>query len=503
MSNHKARRYTATILQTIAVMLFCGTGCDSCFSGVGKDAAEKLAAPVTKLVEELPGLVDKLDDTANRVIGSVDTLLKDNIQAVSSAIHQQVDGINQALNGTIDHLDAVLAARIQQLTAFINDFIGNLNQILQGTIDHLTVSADMLLARLQVTGTELLDTAGFNVVRVLREGNKLVAVVIGGVVETVILIVSWTVLVLSLLIGGIFFVKMLKRTPRAAPQQWVPGTAFFSAGVVIGALFVFIPSVRASVASARVVLSDEDRCTTVLPEAGVFVGQHRDPLTLAADKTKALDLLSGLYACEAEAGTTTLRDNARELAAALHRLIGLNLHCHANSECEVAEGEHCMLSIGLCTNRCMADSECIVTGDRCHIAAGGVCGPPCHTTADCHSAALTCGGDGQCKPTGGGPGPGPGTGPTPPGHHYDWTKLIRAGFLNQVVSVPRRCLADGCGGPGNPGDRVIDPARIPFTDPAVLRSFPTSSIKLTRRNLAITPGVTPGVTPVTPTPVHP
>jgi len=294
---------------------------------------------------------------------------------------------------------------------------------------------------------------------------------------------------------------VLRRSPRPAAQQWVPGTAFFSAGVVIGALFVFVPSVRASVASARVVLSDEDRCTAVLPQAGVFIGQHREPLTQATDKTKALDLLSGLYACEAEAGTTTLRDQARELAADLHRLIGLDLHCHANSECEVGAGEHCMLSIGLCTNRCMADAECTVTGDRCHVAAGGVCGPPCHANADCHSAALACGTDGQCKPTGGGSGSG--TGPTPPGKRYDWSKLLRSGFLNQVASIPRRCLVDGCGGPVNPVDHGIDPARIPFTDPAILRSFPVGSIKLPRLQVnRVTPG-TPGTVPVTPRPVHP
>lgn len=489
----KKRRYMATMVQVAMVMWFCGGGCGSCLSGVGRDAAEKLAEPVTKLVEELPGLVDKLDATANNVIKNVNDLLKDNIQAVSSAIHQQVDGINHALNGTIDHLDAVLAARIQQLTSFINDFIGNLNQILQGTIDHLTVSADMLLARLQTTGTELLDAAGFNVVRVLHEGGKLVAVVIGGVVETVILIVSWTVFVLALLIGGIFFVRMLRQSPRPALQQWIPGTAFFGVGVVIGALFVFIPSVRASVASGRVVLSNEDQCTTVLPEAGVFVGQHRDPLTAATDKTKALDLLSGLYACEAEASTTTLRDQARELASDLHRLMGLNLHCHANSECDVTDGEHCMLSIGLCTTRCMADSECTVAGDRCHISAGGVCGPSCRVAADCHSASLTCGSDGQCKPTGGTTG----TGGTGTGHKIDIRKFLQAGYLNSVVSIPRKCLVDGCGQVA-PGTRVVDPAKVPFTDPALLNSFPIGAIKLPRITV-----IRPGVTPVVPTPDRP
>src|SRR5256885_17144488 len=80
----------------------------------------------------------------------------------------------------------------------------------------------MLLARLQTTGTALLDAAGFNVVRVIREGGKRGAVVIGGVIETVILIVAWTVFVLALLIGGIFFLRMLRQSPRPALQQWVP-----------------------------------------------------------------------------------------------------------------------------------------------------------------------------------------------------------------------------------------------------------------------------------------
>src|SRR5262249_30903335 len=114
-SRSKTRRYMATVVQVAMVMWFCGAGCGSCLSGIGRDAAEKLAEPVTKLVEELPGLVDKLDTTANNVIDHANNALKDDIQAVSSAIHQQVDGINHALNGTIDHLDAVLAARIQQL----------------------------------------------------------------------------------------------------------------------------------------------------------------------------------------------------------------------------------------------------------------------------------------------------------------------------------------------------------------------------------------------------
>ncbi|TMQ11404.1 MAG: hypothetical protein E6J90_34725 [Deltaproteobacteria bacterium] len=64
------------------------------------------------------------------------------------------------------------------------------------------------------------------------------------------------------------------------------------------------------------------------------------------------------------------------------------------------------------------------------------------------------------------------------------------------MSIPRKCLVDGCG-PVAPGSRVVDPAKVPFADPAILNSFPVSAIKF-RRITVIRPGVTP--TPVGPHP---
>ncbi len=381
---------------------------------ITEDTAKALTGPLAELVETAPELIENMDDLVETAVSGVDEALANNIQELSRAIHNQLDAINELMGENIERVDAAVAARLQQLIDFVHEFNRDLERIISGSLRQLNYSVESMLARLEVTGESLLDEAGFTAVRTIREGGKVVAVVIGGVIETVILVIAGLVLFLSLLLGGLFFYRALKRKPRPSKLVLGMGTGFFAAGLVIGVVFVSVPSVRASVASGRYPLyQDDSECTRAIGEALAFladVGEAKIGET-PDDAAKALDHYMAMNQCIGAPLGKDLRERAREIAAKIERGLGFEFHCRDNAVCPIEQ--HCDLVLGVCTSRCDVDQECRVPGDLCHVAAGGFCAPSCTRDADCGSATLKCDDEGQCAPKGD-----TGSGSIKPGHWF-------------------------------------------------------------------------------------
>jgi len=416
---------------------------------MGKDAADKLTKSVDNIVKELPAILQQIDDLIKNNIGAVDQAMAHQIQEINKLLKQNIDGINAALQQTIDNVDAMLAARLNQIFTFAKGFLHDLDQVFAKRINQLSYNMQTLIRTLEMSGSELLDSAGFNVVRTIREGNRVVAVVIGGTVETVIIVGAVIIMLLTLIGGAIFFWRQRRRRGETgAPQtlQLALGSGFFGLITVICALMVFVPSVRASVAAGRVTLSQDDDCAKCVPLAGGFVGEHRaaPPGSLPPDTNEAgTKLLGELYQCLAQGSVGDLRAKAREYAATIERLIGAATRCRRDEECSTSAGEHCQLATGLCTARCDGPQHC-AAGQVCHSPDTiGLCAAPCSASSPC-TAGLTCSSGGVCEPSSSGTpgGGGHGRGFIPGGVFRDIVirKALRCPGPDCPIQVCRNCV---------------------------------------------------------------
>ncbi len=473
------QRITGALVVVALVGLGCQDACQGCGNAIGKQAAEELTDSVDHLVDALPSILEQIDTLISNNIGSIDAALAHQIQEINKLLKENISGINAALQATIDNVDAMLAARLDQIFKFATGFLKDLDDLFARRINQLSYNLERLIKSLEISGSELLETAGFQVVRTIREGNKVVAVVVGGVVETVVIASAATVMVLVVVFAGIFYIRRRRLTredqPRLAAWQLGLGAGFFALVFIVCALMVFVPSARASVASGRVTISEEGVCAEVVPLAAAFVGEHRTapPGSLSVEKNQeGTTLLGGLYQCLAEGSVSDLRQKAREYAATIERVIGAATRCRRNEECNAAAGEHCQVTTGLCTTRCDGPQHC-AAGLVCHSPDTiGICGAPCSATNPC-AAGLACNTGGQCEPAAAEPTT-PGTG-TKPGRWH-----IPDGILKDLVIRPQL----GCPGPKCPiivcktGCGVIDPRpdvrpdRI-FVQPDAVRTLPT------------------------------
>jgi len=440
------------LLVALSLMMGCADACNGCGSGLGKDAAQQLTKSIDHVVDQLPGIIKQIDDLLANNIGQLDATLAHQIQEVNNLLKQNIDGINGALQDTIDNVDAMLAARLDQIFKFASGFLAEIDGIIAHRISQLSFNLQALTRTLEVSGTELLESAGFQVVKTIREGNRVVAVVVGGVVETVIVVGAILVMIACVVIAGIFYIRQRRIRPGVAGRlsgwQLGLGSTFFAFVFGVAALMVFVPSARASVASARVPLSDENTCAEVVPLAAAFVGENRTVHPLAQAKTaEGASLLAGIYQCMAEGSIADLRAKAREYAATIERMIGAATRCSRNEECDAAAGEHCQVATGLCTTRCEAPGQCPVN-QVCHSPDTiGMCGPPCSAQRPCTSG-LTCKA-GECVPP-------PDTTTTPPpgkGKGKIWfipggklkTLLVTAQLGCPGPLCPIQICASGCG----------------------------------------------------------
>lgn len=423
------------LLLAVSIVLSGCSDCTGCGSEIGREASKELTKSIDKTVAALPGIIEQIDKLIENNIGAIDETLAHQIQETNKLLKENIDGINAAIQDSIDNVDALLAARLDQIFKFAQGFLKQLDDIFAKRINQLTFSAQTLIQQLEVSGSELLESAGFQVVRTIREGNQVVAVVVGGVVETVIVGGAIAIILLVTVFGGIFFWRQRKKAAsddgRLATWQLGLGTGFFGIIVVIGALMIFIPSVRASVASGRVPLSRDTLCADAVPLGAIYAADHRGaaPGSLTpAQIQEGTKLLAALYQCLTEGSVADLRSKAREYSSAIERLIGADSRCRRHEECELAKGEHCQVSTGVCTARCAGPQHC-AAGELCHSPDSiGVCGPPCSAANPCQ-AGLTCQA-GECVLTDGGSG-------SPPPH------FIPGGILDDIMVRP---LA-GCPGP--------------------------------------------------------
>ncbi|MGN6107132.1 MAG: hypothetical protein ACTHU0_18640 [Kofleriaceae bacterium] len=401
MSSSRRMLWSRSLHVLLALALSLSAGCQGCGHAIGKDAAAELSKSVTKTVDALPGIIAQIDQLLANNIGTIDAALAHQIQEVNALLKENIDGINAALQDTIDNVDAMLAARLDQIFRFASGFLQELDGVFARRITQLSFNLQSLIRTLEVSGSELLETAGFQVVRTLREGNRVVAVVVGGVVETVLIAGAIAVMLVVVVVAGIFYIRQRRTAPgdprRLAQWQLGLGAGFFAMVFAVASLMVFVPSVRASVAAGQVTLSDEQECARVVPLAAAFVGEHRAASALSADQSRAgATLLGGLYQCMAAGSVADLRSKAREYAAAIERLIGAASRCRRNEECRTAQGEHCQVTTGLCTARCEGPQHC-AAGLVCHSPDTiGVCAAPCSAASPC-VAGLVCNA-GQCQP---------------------------------------------------------------------------------------------------------
>lgn len=441
------RRAASTLLVFLLFGLGCQDACQGCGNAIGKQAAEKITQSVNHAVDALPGLLDKIDQTIKNNIGAVDAALAHQIQEINKLLKENIDGINAALQATIDNVDAMLAARLDQIFKFAQGFLKDLDDLFAKRINQLGYNLEKLVRSLELSGTELLETAGFQVVRTIREGNRVVAVVIGGVVETVTIIAAMLVMVLVVVFAGIFYIRhrrlVREDKPRLVAWQLGLGAGFFGLVFVVATMMVFVPSARASVAAGRVTISEENVCTEVVPLAAAFVGEHKAaaPGSLTPEQNQeGAKLLGGLYQCMAQGAIADLRTKSRQYAADIERLVGAATRCRRNEECRTAQGEHCQVTTGLCTTRCDGPQHC-VAGQLCHSPDTiGVCGPSCSAANPC-AAGLACRANGQCEPAGP-----PGDTRPPGGPGGLGTKYIADGIIKDLLLKP----TFGCPGPKCP-----------------------------------------------------
>jgi hypothetical protein len=378
----------------LTALLVLLAGCDGCGSHIGEEAAKKLSGTVDNFVNQVPAIIDQIDKLLNDNIGAISEGLARQIQETNKLLKDNVAGIDAALNGTIDNVDAMLAARMDQLFKFSRAFLADLDKIVAHQVTTLTYNLEQLIKTLEVSGTELLESAGFQVVRTIKEGNRTFAVVIGGVVETVVLVVAGVIMALVVLLAGIFFIRYRKSMSEGGGKlpAWQLGVAssFFGLVFAVAATMVFLPSARASVASSRVPLADEQACVEALPSAGAFVGRLRGLALPDEQREEAVRLVGALYQCQAQGAIARQRSTARALAADLERMLGVELRCRNDEDCDAAKRERCDGSVGLCTTRCALDEQC-ARGEVCHGPGSvGVCGAPCSGSAPCGIAGMAC-----------------------------------------------------------------------------------------------------------------
>jgi hypothetical protein len=444
------------LLAVCLVLAGCADACDGCGAHLGEESAKVLGGTVDNFVNKMPGLLDQINSLLENNIDAISDGLAQQIQEVNKLLRQNIDGINATLNGTIDNVDAMLAARMDQLFKFTSKFLADLDKIVARQVTNLTYNLESLIKTLEVSGTELLEAAGFQVVRTIKEGNRTFAVVIGGVVETVVLVVSGVVMALVVVFAGIFFIryrKSMQEGGKLPAWQLGVGSTFFGLVFAVAALMVFLPSARASVASSRVPLSDEQSCVEALPAAGAFVGRTRGVTLTPEQREEAVQLMGALYQCEAEGMVTSQRATARSLAADLERMLGAALRCRRNEDCDAARRERCEVGVGMCTTRCELQRHC-AAGEVCHGEDSiGVCGPPCSATAPCRIAGTQCTGS-TCELA-----PEPSTGGKPPK-----TIFIPGGKLRDTIR--HLCPGPRCPMPCAGGRCVIDPA--PTREPPVV-----------------------------------
>lgn len=470
MTRPRPRPWTlhhAMLAAFLALVAGCADACDGCGAHLGEEAAKKLGGTVDNFVNQMPAILGQIDTLLENNIGAISEGLAKQIQEVNKLLKENVDGINAALNGTIDNVDAMLAARMDQLFKFSRDFLADLDKVVAHQVTTLTYNLEKLIQTLEVSGTELLESAGFQVVRTLREGNRTFAVVIGGVVETVVLVVAGGVMALVVLLAGIFFIRYRKsmREGTGKLPAWQLGVAstFFGLVFAVAALMVFLPSARASVASSRVPLSDEQACVEALPAAGAFVGRLRGVALSDDQREEAVRLIGALYQCEAEGAIASQRTTARSLAGDLERMLGATLRCRRNEDCDAVKHERCEISVGLCTTRCELAQHC-AAGQVCHGPDSiGVCGAPCSTSSPCRVAGMECK-SGVCElaESGGGSGSGSG-GRKPPGSVF-----VPGGKLRDIFRLlcpgpkcPVKCVGAGCLIDPRTDRGVIDPVVRP------------------------------------------
>jgi hypothetical protein len=440
------RRHTLNERIRAAVLLIplLGTmGCDGCGSDIGKEAAQKIADAATNITKQLPAVIESLDKTLQDVIGklgsTLDKTLTDTIQETSRAIHAQIDALHDVISGTIKQVDAMLAARIKQLTDFAIGFTQELRQMLDSGLRQLQHTAQTLVTTLGVTGNQLLEQAGYTVVKSVNEGGKVVLTIIGGVVETTVLVIAGLVFGLSLIFGGIFFVRTVRKRGGIALGQLAPGGAFFLICIGLGTVLLFSRQARATVASGTLTFDDGSAiCAKALQNVLEFRVKHSGPggkLAIpkaAKEQAECLDLLADLFTCEGTSYSPDLRHKAQDNITVLQSGLGLDSHCRQATDCNLAEGQHCDTPTGFCISRCEVDAECQAPG-VCHAVIGS-CGPLCADDAACQNAGLRCD-RGHCVAKSGVPPTPPGTSPGP--HRR------AAGLIWRILDTPaiKFCVA--------------------------------------------------------------
>jgi hypothetical protein len=456
VKRHHPRR--APLHHVLLALFLTLTGCADCGKNIGEGVAKQLTGSVDNFVNQMPGMLGQIDHLLENNIGAISDGLAKQIQEINRLLRQNIDGINATLNGTIDNVDAMLAARMDQLFKFTRNFLADLDKVVTHQVTQLTYNLESLIKTLEVSGTELLETAGFQVVRTLREGNRTVAVVIGGVVETIVLVISGSIMALVVIFAGVFFIRYRKSMREGAGRlpawQLGVGSGFFAMTFAVAALMVFLPGVRASVASTRVPLSDEQSCTEALPLGGEFVGRNRGLALAPAQREEVVKLMGALYQCEVNGVSSAQRAKARGLAADLERMLGAAVRCLRAEDCDAARRERCEVTVGICTTRCELNQHC-AAGEVCHGADSiGVCGPPCGPGAECQLAGTTCK-NGTCELP---PPPEPGPAGTPGGGGKRWPRdkfFVAGGHFRDVIL--KICPGPGCPLPCTGGRCVVDP----------------------------------------------
>lgn len=205
----------------------CADACDGCGAHLGEEAAKKLGGTVDNFVNQMPAILGQIDGLLENNIGAISDGLAKQIQEVNKLLRENIDGINAALNGTIDNVDAMLAARMDQLFAFSRDFLADLNKVVAHQVTTLTYNLERLIKTPRGLRHRAARVRGLPGGTDVKEGNRTFAVVIGGVVETVVLVVAGSVMALVVLLAGIFFIRYRKsmREGTGKLPAWQLGVA--------------------------------------------------------------------------------------------------------------------------------------------------------------------------------------------------------------------------------------------------------------------------------------
>jgi hypothetical protein len=363
----RLRARSAAMLGLVLCALLAS--CDN----AGRGALTELHQTVQDTLAALPGLVRQVDDVGNRALAHADAVLSRNITSVQETIHTEIDVINGVLGARIDQvgavardridqLDLAMSARITQLGAFATQFVSDLQALLTGTIKELHYTGDALISRLNQSGIDVVENAGFTVSRTFESGGKVMAVVTRSLLDGAILLAAIGVLITIAILAFLFF-RRLAAQPARRPAQWIPVTVILCLGSA----------------------------------AAAVVHAHEFHASGSKDEAQRAAVQLELYQCIASSGASELRAEARKLLGQLRTVA--DPRCTHNEDCDASKGEHCDLATSLCTSRCTVDHQC-PSGKVCN--ALGACTPPCVTYKDCEAGQICqaghCALAAQCAP---------------------------------------------------------------------------------------------------------